>query len=334
MRVRFAFGATLFLFWPSIGLARPLIRQDAEGKWQVVDTKSLPGPVAMGAAGAYRLASHIDIQVTYRDVSNATGVGFDDPATGAARRAVLDAVLLYLDGLILSDGALQIEARNSQTDGGGPLASASPALFSVGPYEDTLAVQHLTSGVDPDVDSADIFVTVDFGYLYHLDPATDTPGNRYDLFSVLLHEILHGVGITSLATASGASAAAPDVVFTRFDSFLYTGNGGKLWNGAGAFNGTAGWMTGGDGGIVFRGPQASAVFGSFPPVYTPATYQPGSSIAHWSNAIPGPPSMNPFASQGQMTRQLAPFEIGALRDLGLETVEPVQVNGVLEWAEY
>ncbi len=275
-----------------------------------------------GAPTVQHKSKSTAFNLTFTDVDNNNGLGFDDPGQGATRQALVLDVLDYLDAVLGENGVCDITFEVSETGGNGFLAAAGTLFFtSPNGFQPGIAFEHITTGVDvagPTFD--DIFVTVDFGYNWNATLA-NPGGAQFDLFSVLLHEITHGLGITSLTSGtsgnSSVSGSNPGV-YTNWDDLLQTGNATKLWNSATTvFQSNASGMQGGANGIKFLGANATAAFGSNPPVYAPATFAAGSSISHFSTGdIPGGAVMEHAISPGTQKRTYAPVEIGTFIDLG------------------
>jgi len=292
--------------------------QDASGAWRTVtpaDWRRSPAAVPETIRG-----QNI-IQVNYQDVANNTGVGFDAPDTGASRRNVMTQVLADLDALIADGGVLEIEVQASQTDGTGSLASSS-TFYPTSPngIHPGAALSHLTTGADPFPGVPDVTLTVDFGYNWN--DAMDMPAaNEVDLYSALIHELTHGLGLISLSDANGESVVSGGNpgVFSTFDNFLHTGAGADLWNAQGEFQGLASDLAGFDQGVEFRGSNASAVFARPPPLHTPDPYRQGASLVHW-RSIPATEDavMQPALRFGQALRTPLGWELAALRDLGYD----------------
>lgn len=259
---------------------------------------------------------NIEVTTTYQDMEEATGAGFDDPTSGLERRETLDAVLTYIVGLLDNNGALEVYVQTSRADGTGqfPVATAGPFFDVSNPgFSDGFSLLHITTGVDPSTSTPDMSVVVDFGFNLNTglgDPAPD----QIDLFSVLLHEITHGLGMLTLSAADGTSQLSPGV-FSRSDSLLYSGNGSKFWDDNGNLLVTPDVLTGSDGGVEFRGTAASSQHGSAPKIYAPAPFEPGSSLSHWDASV-GNPVLLASVFQGTSNRSYDTFEIAALGDLG------------------
>lgn len=319
---------------PESAFARKIGFRDSEGTWRIVNETARAQTMRDAAPHVKRFTpifGHITFEITYADVVYANGIGFDDPLCGAERRATVQAVLEYVSDVLNKNGGCQIDFRVSQTDGTGALASGGPFFFIGQPYEKPLSMKHILTGVDPSGFVPDIEITVDFGWPWHCGTEPN-PGNAYDLYSVLLHELTHGLGLISLAEADGTSAFAPDVVFSPWDNLLFTGNGSKLWDWAGALLVGTGAFTGAEGGLFFRGSDCAIAYGGFPGIHAPPVFAPGSSIGHWAADTPGSPVMLHSIGTGIMRRTYAPFEIEALSDVGYAIVEPVA--GASHWECY
>jgi hypothetical protein len=303
----------VFSFQP--GWAKEWAYKDIDGTWKIIDSKDYPQPKV---APEHIKANAIASTVTYLDTG--TGFGFDDPTLGAARKATIDAVLQYIGTVITNPGALDVEFQVSTNTGTGFLAFAGPFYPTSTPgFFPGTAFEHITTGIDPDNAIPDIRVTVNFGYPWNSEVDNPGPG-EYDLFSVMLHELTHGLGILSNTNSTGASAVSGGNpgVFTTFDDLLQTGNGKDLWTTGGTFNGTASDLTGGDAGVFYSGANAVQTYGSKPPIYTPAAFAQGSSISHWATSIAGGAVMVPSISIGTKKRIYAQVESATFKDLGYQ----------------
>lgn len=277
---------------------------------------------------ASTLFADITWNISYDDVTNGNGIGFDDAARGATRRATVTAVTGYLNSVLDHNGTVDFEFRASQLDGQGFLASAG-TYFSIGTpkFQNGAFFTHATTGNDPFGGVPDGFATVDFGYNWN-DDTGSVGGNEYDLYSVILHEITHSMGFLSLVTPDGRSTidGGNPGQFSNFDSFLERGDGTKLFSTAGgaSFEGTPADLVSGD--IYFNGANARARNnGERIKIYAPTVFDEGSSISHVDTTA-GDWVMRHAISQGKERRTYSNGEIGILQDLGWQTVpEPGQV---------
>ena len=296
--------------------------------------KSRPGDFMFGTAekispGKLNGASGIQFNVVFDDVASGTKFGFDDESVvglktlGQVRRETLFAVLDYLNSVLEESGVCDIEVLLSRNGTMGVLATGEMQFtLGSGPeFNPGNAFLHITNGsVDPSSNSIpDLTLRVDFGFEFNSELDAPTIA-EFDLFSVLLHEITHGLGFLSLTSSSGNSTKGTGK-FTHYDDLLFTNTGSKLWDST-----TAVYLppetyplTGSFGqGVVFSGLKATAEFGSRPAVYTPTGFTAGRSISHWAAQSPGPlqPVMDPFFQSGIFKRKFQKFELFALADLG------------------
>ncbi|HOL21113.1 MAG TPA: hypothetical protein PK813_12840 [Candidatus Hydrogenedens sp.] len=271
------------------------------------------------------VANGVTFNITYQDVNT----GFNDPVLGPQRKQVLLNALSYVaDVLNVSDGRLDINV-SSVVLAGQFLANAGPIVVWTLPLTPGInngcAYQHLLNGsVDPNGPSyPDMQLTVNWNYNYYL--GTGNPAyNQFDLLSVLIHEITHGIGfLASIAyndsecggdrvDGTGWTGSQPDI-YTSMDTFLITGNNNYFVNTSYYYVGQGYYFTGGDNGVYLNAPSTISVYGSRPRIYAPSTFQCGSSISHWNN-LGG--VMDPSIGPGTLKREYLPFEVAFLRDIG------------------
>ncbi|MCX8065141.1 MAG: hypothetical protein N3G21_08210 [Candidatus Hydrogenedentes bacterium] len=271
------------------------------------------------------ISNGITFNIQYQDVNT----GFNDPTWGSQRKQVLVNALGYVaDVLNISGGKLDLNV-SSVVIAGQFLASAGPIVVWTLPLNPGVnngsAYQHLLNGsTDPNGPSyPDMQLTVNWNYNYYL--GTGTPlSNQFDLLSVLIHEITHGIGfLTSIAyndsqcggnrpNGTGWTGSQPDI-YTSVDTFLVTGNNNRFINSSFYFIGQGYYFTGGDNGVYINASNVVTVYGGRPRIYAPSTYQCGSSISHWNN-LGG--VMDPSIAPGVVRREYLPFEVALLKDIG------------------
>ncbi len=299
-------ASILLLLTLSAWADQPIVRA-LDGRWQPFEAVA----VHRVEASRHFVKDGIAVTISYQDVDAHNGRGFDDPALGATRRATLEAVVAYVCGALNNDGALDLLVLSSLSSASGPLAEASPLFSPNQSFQGGAAYLHITSGVDPFPGSPDAQVVVNFGYPFN--SGTDAPGaDEYDLYSILLHELTHGLGMLSGLDANGQAT-----ILTHFDAKLYTGSGAKVLDRDGNLQVPASALVGGDQGIVFRGKAVNRLLGAGASVYAPAQFN-SSSLSHWSSGT-GAAVMQPSIFMGTSQRSLAAYELGMLADLGYST---------------
>ena len=289
---------------------------------------AISGALAILLACPQWAPAAITWNVTFDDVVNNTGVGFDDATLGATRQSTFLSVTNYLNTVLDANGSVDFLVNNSETDGGGSLASSGPYFFG-GPdgYQNGLLFQHATTGIDPTGAVPDALATFDFGYNWNSDLSSPT-GGEVDLFTVALHEVSHSLGFLSLLNSDGTSgiSGGDPGVFSVYDSFLELGDGTSLFNaGAGDYTGTAADLISND--VYFGGANAMAANGGSPvAVYSPGTFNDGSSIGHITAAGA---VMNFSVASGVEKREYLAIELGILQDIGWSLVAVPEPSSAL-----
>lgn len=293
---------------------QPLAYRDADGRWRWTNVSVTSRLNAKSTAGTETMGV---FEVTFRDVTEATGVGFDDPDAGPARRATMRAVLQYLSAILDVPGTADLVVFESDTEGRGALAAAGPLLSPTVGFQGGLVFDHLTTGNDPRSDAPDGTVAVDFGFTWNSD--RDAPGAaEFDLYSGLLHEVVHALGFFSAVGEDSQSELFNDDgegLFSLLDSFLFRASDDRfLFLPGGEVNSEPDDVLSSD--LFFNAPLTSSSFGEAPAVFAPSTFFEGSSIAHWDPAVGPEAVMLPVLSRGNERRELTPWEIQMLGDLG------------------
>ena len=310
--------------------ASMLAYRDGNGEWQWMSALESQTFALKGGAGIDEVDHTFSI--AFRDVTDGTGVGFDDPDSGEARRATMHAVLRYLSSVLDVPGRAELVVMPSQTDGEGALASAGPFLLGGTGFQGGLVFEHLTTGEDTREDAMDGTVTVDFGYAWNAseDPPSE---EQHDLHSVLLHELTHALGFVSIVGPDGRSALFNDDgkgLLSIYDSLLLRGSTRTpLFLEGGELNASEDDVSSND--VFLAAPRAGEALGGFPRVYAPRVFSGGSSLGHWSFSVGPEAIMVPALGRGVAKREYSTWELQVLADLGYDLVEdrlPAMDGGV------
>ena len=282
-------------------------------------------------------AHAVKMQITYTDGANE---GFYNPTRGAQRRAAFEAVLNNWGNRITGSVPIQVSASfdpitDEKGNKGGILAQAyaysnfrdwsnffnqlPPPKRAATYYPVALANQQ--AGKDLDPDHPDIVVQCNTnidsdpatGFYYGLD--ADVPDGQTDFYTVLYHEVGHGLGFASTFNQDGSYSIEngyADIysVFLRSrinNATQYLTQVTQAQRAAAFINGHV-WFAGTNAEV--GGAEDSCL------LYAPSTYQPGSSISHLDedtfhgiDELMTPVSSEPVHAPG-------PRVTGVFRDMG------------------
>ena len=250
-------------------------------KWDGSFEKVAPGSFTRAKAGKtihnYKKGD-LAFNVIYND--DGTNFGFDDPAEGQNRKNVMAAVFNYISDSFGHTGSVDVLVDQSVSSG---QFLASGAAFVGVPggftgFLDCSAQKHIIEGIDDLPGTEDIRITVDFSSSYYTGSGTPGPG-EFDLFTVLLHEVTHGLGFTSASDSNGNSQLT-DNVFYSFESMLFTGNGDRLWDDFGNVTVSTDAFVGNQNGVRLQSASLLSDLGAYPNVYAPNPFSSGSSLGH------------------------------------------------------
>ena len=158
-----------------------------------------------------------------------------------------------------------------------------------------------------------------------LDTTATIPSTKYDLVSLVLHELMHGLGFyTTIADGwiYGDAAVSLPNIFEQ-NVVLDTNPGSEVWLqdfDPGVIDLTGmmhGLLQGESGGVYWGGEKGKLNNGGFIKLYSPPLFENNRSISHLDK-----PSTNPFmvydVDPGEFNRQISPKVLGMLEDMGWE----------------
>lgn len=279
-------------------------------------------------------AAEVTFVLTYFDVTTATGVGFDDPALGAARREALEAVTAEIGARIAQTATVEIGVAPSETDGTGPIGVGSATFLDTTPgIKDGEVHRRIVLG-EADVDPAGLDGGVVFDFGYDVSLSGTPPAGVACFRDVARHELTHILGYGSFIKADGTgfNGTMPDM-YTRFDSMLETdsGNGeglkvvddeGNLLLDGATFG--AAHVT----GLVFDGTESRAANGGLPI----KTFAGDPTHSGEMSDV-----MFPSPAVGMMRADWTEKDIAILKDLGYEIIDatttPVDPGTPMECGE-
>ncbi len=213
--------------------------------------------------------------------------------------------------------------------------------FPNAPYDSTWYATALANSIaqaelNPGEDDINVYLNSSTNWYYGTDGAT--PAGQYDLVSIALHELGHGLGFVGLAKKTGAEGSfglllasdfAPlittfpwpqqDTLPGIFDRFLSNASNSPLMQleNPGVALGQA--LTSGQ--VYFSGSNAIAANnGGAARIYAPSVFALGSSCVHFNEATYPTGNANelmtPFSGAGVANHWPGPVCLGVMRDIG------------------
>jgi hypothetical protein len=298
----------------------------------------LTGPQVVDVLAGGRVTQAVPIEAdagpTSRTGGSTVDVVYDSGfgANPAARNAFQRAVNI-VKARIVSPVRIRVKA-NWVALGSGVLGSAGPGGIYLSHADDrSYAVSVLERKLGRDINGTEPDIVANFSSAYpnwHFGTGP-VPSNRYDFVTVVLHELLHGLGFIGSLRVSGSTGqwgwGSGDTIYKmRYDEFQWTSaTAGKRLVSAAFPNPSAvlrDELT--DGSVYFGGPNVTAVLGGRRArLYAPRTWSGGSSNAHFNEGTyaAGTPNalMTPQLGMGEQIRALGPLTLAMMRDIGYPT---------------
>ncbi len=171
---------------------------------------------------------------------------------------------------------------------------------------------------DPD---GDITLRVNSSQTWYLGTDGKTPTTKYDLVTVVIHEICHGLGFYDSFSSDGTTGSyGLPYLPVIYDTFVENLTGNRLTDTLKLRNNSADLLSQLTGGLLyFNGPLLKKfTSGSRARLYAPQTWDPGSSVSHLDeDATLGENSlMTPFIDFGEAIHDPGQYTFSILGDLG------------------
>lgn len=259
-------------------------------------------------------------------------------------KAAFEAAVQIWEGILESPVTIKVYAQWEPL-GPGVLGSAGPNLyianFDGAPKKDVLypvAVAEKIAGVDlndpNDYDIVASFNSTNSQWHYGLT-GSNPPADTYDLLSIVLHEIGHGLGITHGYAVQGTVGYIPDYFGGRpvvYETNIVNSSGNNMVNDfTPPSTALKTLMT---NSLLFSSPLVRSVnSNNNATLYAPATYSAGSSIAHVDeNAYPAGNAnslMTPFIGSAERILDPGPIVKNILNEIGwtVTTLEHEPLRG-------
>lgn len=245
-------------------------------------------------------------------------------------RAAVEYAVNIIGSVLPSDAMINIKASwyaistrgvlgNSTVTGyiaGWAIDAFNPSAY----YPLTVAEKIAGKSLNDDLE-ADIELVINSGAKWYLGTDGNTPVSRYDLVTVVLHELCHGLGFTSTMNTINQTGyyglgRAPSV----YDTFISDFQGNRLIDTSFYPIGSRQLYNALTGGrLYFDGPLTSEYLnGGRARLYAPSKWDKGSSISHLdeSGTIMTDKLMTPFIDLGEAIHDPGKLTLSILGDLG------------------
>ncbi len=240
-----------------------------------------------------------------------------------ARPAVQTAVDIWSENFA-STVPINVNVKWGSSSSYGVLASASAknnfSNFNGAPdktlyYASALANALAGRDLDPTSPEIEISITSNAPWYYGTDG--NCPARSFDLVSVILHEMGHGLGFVSGNYYDAFSGFGRVDQPTPFDAYAQLPDGRRLADMPSPSLEAGKAMT---SGLVWSGENAvKANNGIKPKLYTPSTYEPGSSISHLDEATFSQSAdnavMTPNLDSGEVFHLPGPLVLAMFEDM-------------------
>ena len=179
------------------------------------------------------------------------------------------------------------------------------------------ALANSIAGRDLDRTKPEMEITITSTAPWYLGTDGNCPSNLYDLQSVILHEMAHGLGFISGSYYDTFSGAARVDQPTPFDAFAQLPDGRRLSDMPSPSLETGRALT---TSLVWSGENAIRANNNVKPkLYTPAEYEPGSSVSHLDESTfrnsPQDAVMTPELEQGEVFHLPGPLLLAMFEDM-------------------
>lgn len=366
----------LELFVADVNGAVQLLWKAQNGAWNQ--------PVGLTAAGALTPGQQLDVvyqplnnqlevlyigndgswQVVWKEQNGTWNmpIGISTPWVATAGAAVgvacyplneqLEAFVIGVDGDVnlawkVQNGVWQAPAAKLASASGDPTRRTDTS-YAPAPLQEAIEGRNLNG------DDADITMTINTNMDWYTGLDGSVPSDRFDLVSVVMHELGHGLGFSATTCRGGGgncdAATNMDAAFTEggweevpFTTFLEDAAGVRLdsYDLSVAGGGAALLATLTSGQVFWGGPAGmAAAGGQRPRINAPAVWSPGSSISHLDEASYPAPDLNelmtPQAGRGESKQQPGGIALGILMDVGwtVRTFPPPSPQANSTWSVY
>ena len=221
----------------------------------------------------------------------------------------------------ISTSGVLAQTSISRFVGGWEIDAPSPLSYYPVALAEKMSGKNLNEGL-----SGELTLTVNSTMNWYFGTDGNTPVTKYDLVTVVIHEICHGLGFFDSFNVTGTVGSwGIGSLPAIYDTFIENINGTRLTDSLKIPNNSQlleSLLTG--NAVYFNGPllrkyAVSVIpnFASRAKLYAPSTWDSGSSISHLDTITPRVNSlMNPFIDRGEAIHNPGSYIFSILGDLG------------------
>lgn len=306
--------------------------------------RKIPAPVSLSSAPENATAN---FSITYIDAGDTDEWGEECYTFPEEAKAAFDAAANIWANTLTSGVPITINACWANMgavttlgySGGGTLHGNFPSAIRLYTWY-SASLANALSGSDLASSNADMHITYNSNFTWYYGTDGNTPAEEYDLMTVVLHEIAHGLNFSgSMSYSSGVGSYGYGTPYPNiYDVYMEDGSGVPLLDYPNSSMDLGSAMVSED--IWFNGSRAMAANGDQPvKIHAPDTWSSGSSYSHLDyNTFNGTDDqlMVYAISAGESIHDPGVITEGLLRDLGwptiasspLPTVTTQDVNGI------
>lgn len=249
--------------------------------------------------------------------------------TTAAKNAVEYSISI-LESVLPSDLKVTVNASWTNISDNGVLGNSSITGFAGGwsidalnpycYYPVTVAEKIAGKSINDD-NEADVDLELNSSINWYTGTDGNTPVNKYDLVTVVIHELCHGLGFfDSMNVSNSLGYYGINNLPVIYDTFIEDINGKKLTD-TSLFKQNSRELYDElvSGNLYFDGPlSVNYLAGKRPKLYAPSTWDPGSSISHLdeNSTTEANSLMTPYIDLGEAIHNPGNLTLSILGDLG------------------
>jgi hypothetical protein len=248
----------------------------------------------------------------------------------AEAKTALEYAVKILESVLPSDVKMNVKASWTKISSAGVLGNSSITGFATGwsidaldpiaYYPVTVAEKIAGKSINEDYE-ADVELVLNSSAKWYLGTDGNTPSTKYDLVTVVIHELCHGLGFfDSMDAENSLGSYGLNTIPVVYDKFVENLTGKKLTDTT-LFkqNSTNLYLELIGGQLFFNGPLTRRYLsGNRARLFSPSTWDPGSSISHLDETRTFEPDelMTPFIDLGEAIHNPGKLTMSILGDIG------------------